>query len=515
MLGRAIAMELAGSEDGHAKVELRGIASTGGYSAGDRCYRPKDLRFARMISKAFDYRGWIDWLAGALSTLAKEQEPYLQMYWQHNPRERVIVDGKEETPFPLDDVRMVYARARHSGTVDGAARYESLRAVLDPARHALLSHPKLERVAVIGRPVGENDFWMRILNSGTSVSAGDLIAGLMARAAELPGDGFRAAAGELNALLSPVGDGEAAGVLANLDEGCDALLFWGLTVTERIDVEDSMAILPFREVRRFVGPELVEELAPSHSGFHGWRSVGAVVRAFRWRPVFRRKGGVNEPMRDPEEPFFPAAQTLLDLLAVNHSAPVLPLGAISDCIDRSAARLLGRERHDPGMHQKWPTHGFDGFADCPVLRPEALDEAREAFSNRESTRYRRMAPFVVQLAEALGRNGRLAPHEKIVDVAIALEGMYELPKQNKSRTLKERVSGYLGTDAEGRKRIKERIRTFYEVRSDIVHSGSGEASPFRNGAAFVTGFELARRSLFKLLREGPPDDWEVPAVARE
>ena len=468
-----------------------------------------------MTSKVFDYHGWIDRLAGALSKLAKEQEPYLRMYWEHNPRERRIVNDRDETAFPLDDLRMGYAMARHSGILAGEARYAPLREALDPARHALLAHPTLERAAVVGRPVGENDFWMRIRNSGTSVSAGDLIAGLMARAAELAGDRFRAAAAELNGFLWPVGDGEAASVLGNLDEGCDALLFWGLTVTTRIDVERDMAILPFREVRRFVDHRLVEELAPWRTRFHGWRSVGAVVKSFRWRPEFRPRGSVNEPMRDPEEPFLPRAQTFLDLLAVSRATPVVPLGATSNRIDRSAARLLGLERHGPGMDQKWPAHGFDGSDDCPLLRPEALDEAREAFSNRESACYRRMAPFVVQLAEALGRNGRLAPHDKIVDVAKALEGMYELPKKNKSRKLQKRVAGYLGTGAEDRKRIKERTRTFYEVRSDIVHSGSGDVSPFRNAAAFVTGFELARRSLFKLLGEGPPDDWEVPAVACE
>ena len=467
-----------------------------------------------MTAKAFDYRGWIDRLDGSLSKLAQEQQPYLRMYWQDNPRERRIVDGRDETPFPLDDLRMVYARARHNGILAGEARYVPLREVLNPARHALLAHPRLARVAVVGRPVGENDFWMRILNSGMSVSAGDLIAGLMARAAELPGDDFRAAAAELDAFLCPVGDGETASVLGNLDEGCDALLFWGLSGTARIDLERDMAILPFREVRRFVEHELVEELAPWRAGFHGWRSVGAVVRLFRWRPVFRRRGSVHEPMRDPEEPFLPKAQTFLDLLAVSHATPVVPLGVTSNRIDLSAARLLGLEEHDPGMDQKWPAHGFDGSDDCPLLRPESLDEAWEAFSNRESARYRRMAPIVVQLAEALGRNGRLAPHDKIMDVAKALEGMYELPKRSKSRKLQERVAGYLGTGAEDRERIKARTRTFYEVRSDIVHSGSGDVSPFRDAAAFVTGFELARRSLFKLLREGPPADWEGPAVAR-
>ena len=410
---------------------------------------------------------------------------------------------------------MLYAGARHTRAFGGESQYAPLRTLLDPTRHALLSHPELERVAVAGRIVGENDFWMRTLNSGTSISAGDLIAALMARAAEVSGDRFRAAVRELNAFLLPAGDSEAVSVLGNLDEGCDALLFYGVTLTERIDVEGGVAILPFGEVRRFVEQELVEELAPSGAGFHGWRSVGAVVRPFRWRPVFRRKGSVNEPMRHPPAPFFPEARTFLDLIAVSHAAPVLPLATISDCIDRSAARLLGRERHGPGMYQKWAAAGFDGFADCPVLRPAALDEALEAFRNRQSARYQRMVPFVVRLAEALGRDGRFAMHDKVVDVAIALEGMYELPKWRKSRTLENRVSGFLGTDADDRQRVGESVRTLYDARSDIVHSGSGKVSPFRNGAAFVTGFDLARRSLFKLLREGIPDNWEIPAVTRE
>ena len=468
-----------------------------------------------MTSKAFDDGSWIDRLAGALSALAKAQEPYLEAYWQHHPREQEFVNGRDETPYPLDDLRTVYSRARRSGLLVGAARYAPLREMIDPARHALLSHPKLERVAVVGRPVGENDFWMRILNSGTSVCAADLIAGLMARAAELPGNGFRAAAGELNAFLSPVRDGEASGVLGNLDEGCDALLFWGLTLSERIDLGDNMAILPFAEVRRFVERQVVEKLAPSGAGFHGCRSVGAVVRAFRWRPVFRRKGSFNEPMRVPRGPFFPDARTCLDLLAVSHGLPALPLAAVSNCIDRSAARLLGKESHDPGTDREWAAHGFDGFDLCPALRPEALTEAREAFLNRKSRRFQKMAPFVLRLAKALGRNGRFAAPDKVVDVAIALEGMYELPKQYKSRTLRERVSSYLGTDAEDQEPIKERVRTFYETRSGIVHSGRGEASPSRYGAAFVAGFDLARRSLFKLLHEGPPDNWEIATVTRD
>jgi len=466
-----------------------------------------------MTSGAFDVGDWMERVVAALRALAKAQEPFLHAYWQHNPREQLIVDGRDETPFPLDDLRMVYAEARYSRRFGREAEYAPLRALLDPTRHALLSHPKLERVAVVGRPVGENDFWLRMVSSGTSLSAGDLIAGLMARAAERSGDGFRAAVRELNAFLSPGGDEEAAGVLGDLDEGCDALLFYGLTVSERIEVEDGMAILPFGEVRRFVDRELVEELAPRGAGFHRWRSVGAVVRPFRWRPAFRRRGSVNEPIPYPPAPFFPGARTFLDLLSVSHATPVLPLATISDCIDRSAARLFGVGSQGPGMYQKWPAAGFDGFDECPVLSPAALDEARAAFRNRDSARFVRYAPMVGRLAEALGRYGRFSDEVRTVDVAIALEAMYELPKWRKSQRLASRASGFLGTGADDRKRVHEGALRFYEARSEIVHSGPERAAPFRQGAAFVTGFDLARKTLFKLLREGAPEDWNALEVA--
>ena len=464
---------------------------------------------------AFDTAAWINRLAEALEGLKRAQEPYLLAYWERYPREQIFVNGRDETPFPLDDLRMVYAEARHSGRIGTESEYAPLRVALDPTRHALLSHPDLERVAVAGRTIGANDFCIQILSQDMSIWAGDLIAGLMARTAELPGKGFRAAVRELNAFLSGAQDDAAAAVLGNLDEGCDLLMFYGLTVTERIEVEDGFMILPSGEARRFVNRELVEELAPSGAGYHGWRSVGAVARPFRWRPIFGRRGSINAPARKPPDVFFLDARKLLDLIAISHAAPVVPLAWVTDCIDLSAARLFGWEKHDAGVVQKRPAAGFNGFAECPVLSPSALEDAREAFRMRESARFRRMTLCVTRLAEALARDGRVAMHDKIVDVAIALEGMCELPRNKKSRKLQERVSSFLGTDADDRKKTKEIIRNVYDARSEIVHSDSKRASPFRDGAAFVTSFDLARRTLFKLLREGPPDDWRELGAACE
>ena len=62
-----------------------------------------------------------------------------------------------------------------------------------------------------------------------------------------------------------------------LDIGYHAVLFYGLTLTERVDVTDGITLLPFEQLRAFVDNRLVEELAPPGGGFHDWRSIGAAV----------------------------------------------------------------------------------------------------------------------------------------------------------------------------------------------------------------------------------------------
>ena len=380
----------------------------------------------------FDAGNWIERLARLFPPLAQAQEPYLREYQERHARVIDLRDGGPP-PFPLEDLRLLYDEVRNGRLWGMEAHYAPLRAVLDPVRHALLGHPTLERVAVTVRLIGDNEFWMQVLGSGGLISAGALIAGLMARAAELPDDGLRTSLRELNAFLSPVGDGAAADALGSLDEGCDVFLFYGLTLSERIEVADGMVLLPYGEVLRFVDRELLEDLAPSGAGFHGWRPMGAVARPFRWRPEFCRRGRVNEPVGPPPPPFFPEAAAFLDLLAVSHAARVAPLAALSNRIDGSAGRLLGSEKHSPGFYQSWSAEGFSGFDECPVISPEALAGAQEAFRNRESTRYERMAPIVTRLSEALARNGRFAVADRVLDVAMALERMYVLDEGNIGR----------------------------------------------------------------------------------
>ncbi len=192
---------------------------------------------------------------------------------------------------------------------------------------------------------------------------------------------------------------------------------------------------------------------------------------------------------------------------MSHATRVTPLAALSNRIDGSAGRLLGREKQSPGIYRSCPAEGFSGFDECPAMDQEALAEALEAFRNRENPCYERMAPIVTRLSEALARNGRFAVADRVQDVAMALERMYVLDEPNIGRKLRNRTARFLGTDAASEKGIRENVRELYAVRSDIVHNRLHRLTPERVQSAFVRGFDIARQSLFKLLRTGPPEDW--------
>ena len=451
---------------------------------------------------------WVDTLARALPKLAKVQETFLREYWEQNGGTRILCDRRSGKPiFPLDDLRDLYAIARHSNELGAREHYAPLFGALDPARHILLSHPALAQV--VSPIIGKDNFWMQILNTGGLTCPTNLIAGLFARAHELSNDRFRQAASEMKALLDPVFERGAISLPGGLDVGYNITLFYGLTVTEIADVREGIAIMPYEEVRSFVDESLVEELAPNGAGFHRLRSVGAVVRPFRWKPLFSRSGYEREPVLQNPKSFFRDARTFLDLLAVAHEAPVVPLAESSYCINLSTARLLGRDGQGPGASWQNPAKNIDGFNECPELELEPLAEAREAFDNRKSQQYSKVAPVVGRLAETLDPKGRFAAETRVVEIGTALERMYEIGKKKITRKLQDRISGYLGTDEESRERIKVKVREFYDARSEIVHGRRDKMSPLRTDAAFFKGFNIAKQSVFKLLREGAPEDWDA------
>lgn len=140
-------------------------------------------------------------------------------------------------------------------------------------------------------------------------------------------------------------------------------------------------------------------------------------------------------------------------------------------------------------------------------------EASKGFEDRANGRYGKLAPVVTRLAEPLARDGRFAAQDRILDVAITLERMYKLGGGEISHKMHARASWLLGTDAETRLRVMKSVAEFYGVPSEMVDNRKGKASAERYRAAFDTGFVIAARTLFKLLGDGLPGDWEESVIA--
>ena len=457
-----------------------------------------------MTAEEFSTDEWIDRLARALPDLAKAQGPYLREYQEHNPRVH-FESGRQDgnlPAFPLDDLRILYARARHSHAFGEEKYYAALCAVLDPVRHILRSHPTLARI--MSRIIGKDDFWIQILSSGNLTSLTDLIGGLMARADELPGDGFRAAATELNAFLDAAGED----VPGDLDVGYDVVLFHGLSLREKFAIGDDMMIVPFKQAREFVDESVLEKIAPTDIKYNDRWSVGAVMKPFRWKPQFRRTGGEGTPDLYRPGSFFQEAQEFLDLLAVSHGEPVVCLVSVRHCLNRSACRLLGQPHGHGSFYRGRSAHLFDPFRRPSKLLMETFTEARTAFEDRKSERYRTVAPVIGRLAEALARDGQYAAEDKVLDLMISLERMF--PPKDKggiSDQLQKSVADFLGGDDEAQSQMKEAVKHAYDVRSAIIHGPKDDKKRRLLGEkqkAFDAGFDLARQSLFKMLRDGPP-----------
>ena len=461
----------------------------------------------------FSTETWIERLASALPKLAKIQEPYLEAYQQQNPQVHHVYVNRQGIPptYPLDDLRILYAKAYHSNTFGNAQYYAPLREVLDPVRHIMRSHPTQEQV--VSPIIGKDDFWMQVLNSGLSTSPSDLIAGLIARAAELSGDQFRTAAEELNGLLYPVDEHNSTVVPGELDAGYDAVLFYGLHFREPIEIADGMVVLPSEETRRFVDEEWIDKHAPTGAAHHGWSSIGAVVRPFRWRPVFWRTGSIREPSISNPRSFRKEASVLVDLLAVAHATPILPIATMSNRIDRSASRLLGLEKHDGDSFPGRSMHSFDGFDLCPEPETEAIDQVLKVFRNRTTNWFKDYEPIIRRLSETLVGGVRFSNENRLVNVTTELERMYTPPRRKISRKLQNKASQYLESDETKRQEIKENIKKLYPMRSEMVHGQSVNMSPEEYHELFNTGFDIARRTLFKLINEGPPAHWGNSASA--
>ena len=457
-----------------------------------------------MTPTEFKDANWINRLAHALSNLAESQMPYDDELYE---RRRRYTDTENTSPFshPSNDILYLYVNACSRTGNYYETHYRPLRTALDKVQSVLGEHPVFKNI--LRYSDDKQKFWIEIMAHGNRISLLHIAAGLMSRAEEVPNDGFMVASSELNTLLNLSKGQDPAPLPDNLNVGYNVVLFHGLHLSEKIQITDEIAIVPFDQTEAFVNKDILADIVPPDIiKYTRIRSVGAILRPFRWRP-FLSSGDQSHQELDWAETFFDEAQAFIELLAIFHGAPVVYMMGIPHCVNRSASYLLGQLYYHGGVSWRYSAYALDRFAISNDLCMEALDNAKRIFQKRKSTQYKKYAHVISRLAESLTRSGQYQAEDKILDVAIALEQMYELSGGEISFKLKTRASCFLETHTEERLKVFEDVEDFYKVRSGIVHKKEKPVSAEKKRKVFDAGFKLARKSLVKLLDEETPDDW--------
>ena len=487
----------------------------------------------------FDDNQWVSRLAKSLQELSQAQAYCVDAYFESPLHDRT---GNFGTGIHI--IRKVGEDIQHSGTfgkdihrsgryaealgrlyhaawfnyTPASLGYEPLRPALERVLDVLRQHPVLEQ-AVSNRN-GNLEYWIQLLGSGGLRHLVYMAAGLMDRARELPDDGFSVACTELAALLLISQASDAPPALPNHhNRAYHFVPFIGLQVTENVRIARDMTLVPFKEIQLYLDDDDLQRLAPDIAPNRAPDLIAAIRQPGRWKPLVQSRGNMENYLPPPPKSFFDDADVMLRLLSITHAAPVLSLGQMGYCIQQPAARLLGYHRYNPGINWTRARPSLNNLPEPVPLDDEAFASAAQPFAQRNKKRFKDYAALVARMAESRARTGPFAHQDRILDVAITLEQMYEVDPGEISFKLRARAACFLADSSAQRKQIFRQVRDVYNLRSALVHSRKPSRkskkllTPQNMRYTFETGFALARATLMKLLDQGPPDSWDELVIS--
>lgn len=466
-----------------------------------------------MTRNPFNSDDWILNISRTATAVVAAQENYreelYQLFHQRSLRETEAFPPIA-TYHPSEILNSLYWNACSSAGRHNELHYAPLRSALAEVRRVLTTHPALARL--VDPTDVKAEFRIQMVNHSAVGTLLNFIGGLVSRAAELGDQGLTQAAAELNALLAPPNKHPTAFDFDNVLIGFHVVIMYGLRIADDVPVDGNMAIVPFQSLDTFVDRRVIRNVAPEIGIQRSWKSVAAIIKPFRWKPRFRQIGDESELALEWGGTFFEDAKALIELLALFHAEPVIRIVTIPYCIHPAASRLLGQLHYHSGY--SWgPSVQYLGVhsGSCDLSKG-ALTAARRYLRYRDSDRYRDCEPVIARLAEALARSGRFQVDDKILDVAIALEQLYQPDGDAISFKLRARAACFLETRADQRLRIFRDVDTLYKARSAIVHRRRKGMSEEAKTDAFRKGFNVARRTVVKLLRQGPPSNWDEAVI---
>ena len=449
-----------------------------------------------MDSKPLNFRAsvWVKCLAQSLALLKQTEEKYCSELSPNLTDDNGLNVQMSSSPRSFFENRyFLYHKANSS---KNSSHYRILCSALDEVKALLRKHPPLNRA--LGSSDNNEEIRIAIANSLRRISLIDIAVRLMNYGTE--GD-FDDVALRLRELLPFQGKRKFPGYHISV--------FLGLRLDEEIQLSDELSIAPFGSVKKFINPSDLENIVRNSKQFAQTGSLGVVIKPFEWNPIIAAAGKKLESDIKWDEGFPKDAETIVNLLSIVHGVPVINIICFEFCVPRQISELLGTPIGGGAFirHTEFSVnHGFS--SEFPSM--EKSLQVKDLFSrlkNSDEDQRRRYESVISRLSNSLSRKGRFGTEDKILDVAIALELMYELDSEVTYK-LATRTSCFLEKNTQNRVEIFNKTKKFYDARSSVVHYRKKKKLKNISGQ-FDNGFDLARRTLFKLLKDGSPPDWDT------
>lgn len=458
--------------------------------------------------KKFDLQDWSARCVCALEALEEVQTKILNDHWQRNgfPPRRYF-NGLNETPFPLDDYINLYDSALGSWHVSERQYLQQVSEKLGAVRGVLRCHPTYSYV--FKTELGHEKLQVAVDGTQFYSQFTWMIAGLMARRAELKTETFEIPVSELCELLAQDTDQAPVDLQSNIRQGWHIELFCGAKIRQLVEIGQGYVVGPLGEFWDFVEPSWFQSRAPEQFENRDYSSFFAVAYPFHWTPKF---GGVQAKFAKAESQSAPllfqrVAVEFSNLLSVVSEQPIEHVYSFPSVRSRASHQLLGQIQ-SPSSARAGSFVGdyFDPFSQTVFLEDSVLSQTIEYFSARRFSRYAELAHLLHRLAQSQRTFGPFAKEDRILDLAIIFE-RYFPEKKTYGAVLAERISEKLAKSVEEAENISKDISHFYRMRNALVHgakSSNDEELLLEIDQALENGFRIARQLLINSIAEIEP-----------
>ncbi len=441
---------------------------------------------------------WVDRLSQCLQDLVDYErwlESELVDLRRRAERTLGVPDSRDDRDDRVRERVSGYWRVRGSRPLADYEYGRSVAGKLDRLVDVLLEHPVLAKAVYRD---GEGSLAVG-LNLGVSLAARhqftSVLTGLVDHAVE------QAPKATADAFARMIQKGE------DYDLRCYSIaLVRGLHAGRRYDFPDDLSVVPLEEARRYLRDTDIRSMLGAADTHINRRPVAAVVFERKWGPVFVPAGfDMDELVWHGRPPTFrDDGRLLVDVLSVVHREPMASSETHTAVVERQLHHIVGSNgSYSPRFVRDML--GANTMKIEPVTTPafsaESLPECERLFVACRSDEQLRLA--LSRLASSLRRTGAHGTFDRVVDIAIALEVMYQLDvSRGKGDQLSRRARELIGGDRADLNWIRGTAESTYRARRDIVHDGT---LPENAEQVCENGFDLARRTLLHIVSTGWPE----------